>query len=174
MYVTGMAPKYSKTSNNGPSEKQTNSVQCIDHFAPIVFTLSASEKQTPLNFVQRTLPSPKHSLTIHNYLQKWTVKLHPPINRMLVDHFHKIECHCGWIQRPGITLALSLVVLAFLTTVQQHRGPKMHLIMLNSPSTQTFPCLTRGYTKMDASIYSGSGAYKATIKRSLRYCIVMS
>ena len=88
--------------------------------------LSASEKRTPLNFVQRTLPSPKHSLTIQNYLQEWTVKLHPPINWMLVDHFHKIECYCRWIQRPGLHyVALSLVILAFLTIVQQQRGLKM-------------------------------------------------
>ena len=103
---------------------------CLHHSTN---TLSASEKRTPLNFVQRTLPSPKHSLTIQNYLQEWTVKLHPTINRMLVDHFHKIECHCGWIQRPGITLRSSVACRANLSHYQ--RGPKMCLIMLNSPST---------------------------------------
>ena len=100
---------------------------CLHHSTN---TLSASEKRTPLNFVQRTLPSPKHSLTIHNYLQKWTVKLHPPINRMLVDHFHKIECHCGWIQRPGITLRSSVTCRASLshyrTTTERSQNVPHH------------------------------------------------
>ena len=39
-------------------------------------------------------------------------------------HTTDSETRC-WIQRPGITLALLLIVLAFLTMVQQWRGPKM-------------------------------------------------
>ena len=45
--------------------------------------------------------------------------------RTLVDRYRKIVRHCRWIQRPGIILALLLIVLAFLGIVQQRRGPKM-------------------------------------------------
>ena len=39
--------------------------------------------------------------------------------RTLVDHFRKIACHHCRIQRLGIILALLLIVLAFLATIQQ-------------------------------------------------------
>ena len=44
---------------------------------------------------------------------------------MLVDCFHKILRHRRWIQTPGIILTLLLIMLAFLTIVQQRRDPKM-------------------------------------------------
>ena len=49
---------YSKTSNNGPSEKRTT------HLSPIDFTieLRTSEKRTPLNSEQQTLISPRCTL----------------------------------------------------------------------------------------------------------------
>ena len=57
------------------------------------------------------------------------MKLHSPIvlyiMRTLVDGFRKIVCHHRWIQRPGVIVALLLIVLAFLAMVQQRRGPKM-------------------------------------------------
>ena len=42
----------------------------------------------------------------------------------LVCCFHKIICHFGGFQRPGILLALSLIVLASLNIARQWRGPK--------------------------------------------------
>ena len=58
---------YSKSSNNGPSEKQTASVQWMAHLSPIDFTIElihfeGSKKRTPLNSEQRTLISPRHTL----------------------------------------------------------------------------------------------------------------
>ena len=43
----------------------------------------------------------------------------------MIDYFRKIVRHYRWIQRPGIILALLIIVLAFLAMVQQRRGPKM-------------------------------------------------
>ena len=37
----------SKTSNNGPSEKQTTSVHWTDHFAPIDFTIELINFEPP-------------------------------------------------------------------------------------------------------------------------------
>ena len=48
-----------KTSNNGPSEKRTTSLQQIDHLPPIDFR--TSEKRISLNSVQRTLMTPMQS-----------------------------------------------------------------------------------------------------------------
>ena len=53
--------EYSKTSNNGPSEKRTTSVQRTAHLPPID-TFRTSEKRTPLNSEQRTLTSPQRTL----------------------------------------------------------------------------------------------------------------
>ena len=62
---------YSKTSNSGPSEKWTTSVQQTDHLPPIDFTIAfrtfdTDEPQTYLSQYKTTS-------------EKWTVKLHPPI-----------------------------------------------------------------------------------------------
>ena len=63
------------------------------------------EKQTPLNFEQQTLMSPRHTLAMQNYFCKWTVKQHPLIvlyiMRTLVDSFCKIVRHHRWIQKTG-------------------------------------------------------------------------
>ena len=60
-------------------------------------TFRTCKKQTPLNSEQRTLMRPRRTLSITNYLQKRTVKLHPPtvlyIMQMLVDRFCKTVCH---------------------------------------------------------------------------------
>ena len=66
MYVTGMAPKYIKTSNNGPSGKQTNSVQWINHFAPIVFTIVLINYQ-PLRSGHLSTLYKGHSLAPNNH-----------------------------------------------------------------------------------------------------------
>ena len=67
------------------------------------------------------------SLEIHQpiYLRKWAVKLHPRQFCTYFRCFHKIVCHHCWIQRPGILLALLLIVLDSLTSVQHRRGLKM-------------------------------------------------
>ena len=58
---------YSKTSNNGPSEKWTTSVQRTANLPLIDFTIELihfeSEKRTPLNSEQRTLIRPRRTLT---------------------------------------------------------------------------------------------------------------
>ena len=57
------------------------------------------------------------------------------IVQRLVHRFHKIVHHRHWIQIPGIILALLLITLVFIATVQQWRG---NLIMFNiscKPST---------------------------------------
>ena len=53
--------------------------------------------------------------------------------RMLVDGFRKIVRYHRWIQRPGIIVALLLIVLAFLAMVQQRTGEvqKFALIVFN-------------------------------------------
>jgi len=70
---------YSKTSNNGPSEKRTTSLQRTAHLPPIDFTIElihykpprSRHLSTPNNghWTGPDLPSP-----IQNYLWKWTVK----------------------------------------------------------------------------------------------------
>ena len=60
---TLLEDSYSKTSNNGPSEKRTTSVQRTGHLPPIDFTIElTSEKRTPLNSEQRTQISPRRTL----------------------------------------------------------------------------------------------------------------
>ena len=56
---------YSKTFNNGPSEKRTTSLQRTAHLTPIDFTIDTfrtSEKRTPLNSEQQTLIRPQRTL----------------------------------------------------------------------------------------------------------------
>ena len=58
-----MCGLYSKTSNNGPSEKRTTSVQRTAHLPPIDFTIELIHfEPTPLNPKQRTLISPQRTL----------------------------------------------------------------------------------------------------------------
>ena len=92
---------------------------------------------TPLNSKQRILVSPWRTLA-NSKLPPKTVKLHPPIVvyivRTHVDCFCKIVGHLHWIQRPDIILALLLIVLAFLASVQQRRGLKMWLHRVQQPT----------------------------------------
>ena len=60
-------------------------------------------------------------------------KIHS-IMRTLVCHICKIVRHLQWIQRQGIILALSLIMLAFVNIVQQWRDLKTRFV-LNSRST---------------------------------------
>ena len=57
---------YSKTSNNGPSEKRTTSLQRTAHLPPIDFTIELIHYEPPrsghLNSEQRTLIRPRHTL----------------------------------------------------------------------------------------------------------------
>ena len=52
---------YSKTTNNGPSEKWTTSVQRTAHLLPIDFTIELIDFE-PLNSEQKTLISPQRTL----------------------------------------------------------------------------------------------------------------
>ena len=66
------------------------------------------------------------------------------ITRTLVDGFRKVVRHHRWIQRPGIILALLLILLAFLAKVQQRRGPKMRPHRVRQPE-HTLPRLPEVY-----------------------------
>ena len=63
---------------------------------------------------------------------------------MLVDAFRKIVRHHWWIQRPGIILALLLIVPAFLALVQQQRGLKRRPHHVQQPE-YTLPRLPEVY-----------------------------
>ena len=56
--------------------------------------------------------------------------------RTLVDCFCKIVHHHRWIQRPGITLVLLLIVLAFLVMVQ-------HSLVGQTVTRESLACETR-------------------------------
>ena len=116
---------YSKTSNNGPSEERTTSVQRTAHLPPIDFTIEliykfrTSEKRTPLNSEQRTLISPQRTLA--------NTKLPPKTDSGgNADPCRPLSLrHRCWIQRPSTIVASLRIVLAFLVSVNQQRGPKM-------------------------------------------------
>ena len=78
------------------------------------------------------------------YILQWNPALWPPLTNSclryrghfvviwtLVYHFRKIVCHIQWIERPGIMLALSFIVLTFLNGKVRKYG----LIVLTSLST---------------------------------------
>ena len=101
MYSIKQGEQYTNTSNNGPSRKQTTSVQRTDHLPPI-------DRTTNLNSEQRTLMSPRCTLIITKLPPKTDSEtIATPTNSLstLVDGFHKIVRHHRWIQRPGITAA---------------------------------------------------------------------
>ena len=73
-----------KTSNDGPSEERTTSLQRTAHLPPIDFTIELihvhykpprnGHLSTPNNGHRSAPDAPS---PIQNYLWKWTVKLHP-------------------------------------------------------------------------------------------------
>ena len=66
-------------------------------------------------------------------INPWFTELYKirSIKQMLINCFHKVMCQPQWIQKPGIVSALLLFVLIFLAIIQQRRGPKCGLTMLN-------------------------------------------
>ena len=79
---TAIDKVYSKTSNNGPSEKQTTSLQRTVHLHPIYFTIELIHFEPPRSGHLSTPNSGHRSgpdvlRPIQNYLRKRTVKLHP-------------------------------------------------------------------------------------------------
>ena len=73
---------YSKTANNGPSEKRTTSVQWTAHLHLIDFTTEQIHFEPPRNGHLSTLnnrhcSAPDIPYSIKTYLQKQTVKLQP-------------------------------------------------------------------------------------------------
>ena len=50
-----------------------------------------------------------------------------------LDNVPKIVRHLWWIQRPGIILALSFIVLTFLNIARQRLGPKMWSLRAQQP-----------------------------------------
>ena len=74
--VTQIMWEYSKTSNNGPSEKCTaDSSLAPDWYYHRTNTFWTSEKQTPLNSKQKTLTRPRHTLANTKLPPK--TELHP-------------------------------------------------------------------------------------------------
>ena len=108
-----------------------------------------------------------------------TDKLHPPIvlyilNTNTVDCFRKILHHRHWIQRPGIRLVLLLIMLAFLTMVQERRGLKMrpHLVQHIVMPTGSISYAHNGYFAFQ--IYSSTRKMKensVTYKYQLSVCL---
>ena len=89
---------YSKTSNNGPSEKRTTSVERTAHLPPVDFTFQTSEKWTPLNSEQRTLISSQCTLANTKLPPKTDSKDNTDACRPLsLRHHH-------WIQRLSTTV----------------------------------------------------------------------
>ena len=108
---------YSKTSNNGPSEKRTTSVQRTAHLPPINFTmhrtntLRTSEKRTPLNSTQRTLISPQSTLANTSENGQWsythimrTPFVTPPSMDSKTENCISTVAHCASLsrQRKGV------------------------------------------------------------------------
>ena len=85
--------EYRKISNNGPSEKRTTSLQRTYHLPLIDFTIyrtntfRTTEKQTPLNSVQRTLMSSRLTLANTKLLSETDSET------TLVDRFRMIVRH---------------------------------------------------------------------------------
>ena len=110
---------YSKTSNNGPSEKRSTSLQGTAHLPPIDFTIELIHYEPPRSGHLSTpnnghWSGPDVPWPIQNYLRKRTVKLDPHN----VDACRPLSYrHRRWIQWPS-------TVLAFLVSVKQRRGPK--------------------------------------------------
>ena len=111
---------YSKTSNNGPFEKRTISVQRTDHLPPVDFTTELIHFEPPRS---RHLSTPNNGhLSVPNIPQPIPLKMDSEDN---VDACRPLSLrHCCLIQRPNTIVALLRIVLAFLVSGKQRRGPK--------------------------------------------------
>ena len=88
---------------------------------------------------------------------------------------YKIVRHHRWIQIPGILLALLLIMLAFLTMVQQCRGPKMRRRVQQAQAHITTPTGSIPNAHNVFRIHSGSSFHiKISIEHLFCYCINMS
>ena len=132
---------YSKTSNSGPSEKQTTAVQRTAYHRTNTFR--TSDKQTPLNSEQWTLISPRRTLPNAKLPPKIDSKNNADACRPL-----SLRYRC-WIQRLSTIAALLRIVLAFHVSVKQRRGPKMrpHRVQQSQITTPTgsLPNAYNGY-----------------------------
>ena len=88
---------------------------------------------------------------------------------------YKIVHHHRWIQRPGILLALLLIMLAFLAMVQQSRGPKMRRRVQQAQAHITMPTGSIPNAHNVFWIRSGSSFHvKISIEHLFCYRINMS
>ena len=73
-----------------------------------------------------TCGTPPYSIKRTNSLVPIVPELYKfhSIIQTLVYCFHEIACHIWWIQRPGITLTLLLIILTFLNLVRQQKDLK--------------------------------------------------
>ena len=109
-------------------------------------TFRTSEKRTLLNFEQRTLISPQRTLTNTKVPPKTDSEYNAGACRPILLHHH-----C-WIQRPSTIVALLRILLAFLVSVKQQRGPKMrpHRVQQSQITTPTgsIPNAYNGYLRI--------------------------
>ena len=84
------------------------------------------------------------------------------IHRMLIYCICTIVLHLQWIQRLGVMLALSLIVLTFLNIVRQWRGLKTWSLCAQQPC-YTFPHLTEVCT-LEATTIRMSPYYGHTVE----------
>ena len=105
-------PDHSKTSNSGPSEKRTTSVQRTAHLPPIDFTkelIHSDTDQSPTYLCQYKITSETDSEDNADACPSLSLR------------------HRRRIQRSSTIVALPRIVLAFFVNVKQRRGPKMRL-----------------------------------------------
>ena len=147
---------------------RTTSLQRTDHLTPIDFTVELIHFEPPRSGhlstpYERTLMSPRLTLANTKLPPKTdsetTIVLH--IMRTLVDRFRKNVRRRRWIQKTGHNLALLLIVLAFLTMVQQRRGPKMRPRRVQR-AQHTLPRSPEVY-RMPITLYEGARARERTI-----------
>ena len=119
-----------------------------DRFYPRINTFRTSKKRTPLNSEQRTLISPQRTLANTKLPPKTDSQDNAGACRPL-----SLRHRC-WIQRPSTIVALLRIVLAFLVSVKQRRGPKMPV----QQSQITTPTGSNRMPITDTSVFrTGSG-----------------
>ena len=153
MWLSG---EYSKTSNNGPSEKRTTSLQRTAHLPMIDFTIELIHFEPPRSGHLSTpnnghWSGPDVSWPIQNHLRKRTVKLHPHNDR--------------WIQWPSTILALCYSLSRQCKATERSENA--------SPADHTLPRLPEVYRMpiTDTSVFRiRSAVVLATVLANEIFC----